>query len=693
MAPYAGAPVTQKFRERWMSVKHIGSSKPVAMVEIRRGRLNRSFHPYPGLGYPAFGDYPGALGIGFWYPDWQVNSPWMTLDGVQNIRLEQSFANNGITTCTIKMDNQALVPTTGPAGILYHAVEKGYYSPLRGFVGKGRPNPGVKKTPFFGKLPYAQIRIRQGYGADQMVTTFLGLIDDVESDSIPNQMIITARDMGGVLVDEYFFGWAKEMVLPSPLTFAPRRLAENHLLVGGGAKASSSQPGSGPDGVVKGEGAWRSGKAAGPENTQWIEITVPAGKYSNIFVSFPYEGMRVYFGIKPTRHNGAAPTYNGEPIPANTFFNPNGTVVPGDEFGGWPYFSGFEASKRGPGHYVSLGGSFGVGNDTIIRLGFRDLAPRDGAFEAGVNRFSANQRHFTPLAIAGRYVVIDDVADIVKCCLRWCGFKGWEVEDTGVNLQEPFVADPSMTFMDVINTIKDMVGYTFFIGEPRDDNNDQDLGYPIFRNNRVYENYTGRTEFIDDSLLLTDAKVKFTNQPDKGMIRCRGIAKNDGVTIDGAGGDIKRIMFAYIPPWAGEQSAKVAGVIKSLTHTDDKFTRVEDCQFGCYLIALQIALAKYTAILPLPANPGIGLDTLQSVIDRTQGLNSRIYVTNRTQEMQFGNNGFWTMELGGALVDTPDVDGVLIDYNKAIQILDRGGKNPWLRKRNGKTLPYGYQDT
>lgn len=684
MAPYAGAPVTQKFRERWMSVKHIGSSKPVAMVEIRRGRLNRSFHPYPGLGYPAFGDYPGALGIGFWYPDWQVNSPWMTLDGVQNIRLEQSFANNGITTCTIKMDNQALVPTTGPAGILYHAVEKGYYSPLRGFVGKGRPNPGVKKTPFFGKLPYAQIRIRQGYGADQMVTTFLGLIDDVESDSIPNQMIITARDMGGVLVDEYFFGWAKEMVLPSPLTFAPRRLAENHLLVGGGAKASSSQPGSGPDGVVKGEGAWRSGKAAGPENTQWIEITVPAGKYSNIFVSFPYEGMRVYFGIKPTRHNGAAPTYNGEPIPANTFFNPNGTVVPGDEFGGWPYFSGFEASKRGPGHYVSLGGSFGVGNDTIIRLGFRDLAPRDGAFEAGVNRFSANQRHFTPLAIAGRYVVIDDVADIVKCCLRWCGFKGWEVEDTGVNLQEPFVADPSMTFMDVINTIKDMVGYTFFIGEPRDDNNDQDLGYPIFRNNRVFENHTGPTEFIDDSLLLTDAKVKISNADDRHIIRTRGMAIKDGATL--WGDSIKRYMFVYVVPWA----KRMAGVLKPFTMYDDLFDTLQQCQLACYLVALQISLGKYTTILTLPANPGIGIDTLQSVIDRTQGLNSRVYVTNRTQQMAFGSNGYWHMEIGGSLVDTEDTVAVLRDYEDAVDQLDQTGIP--LRKRKRKRVTSYYQE-
>jgi hypothetical protein len=75
-----------------------------------------------------------------------------------------------------------------------------------------------------------------------------------------------------------------------------------------------------------------------------------------------------------------------------------------------------------------------------------------------------------------------------------------------------------------------------------------------------------------------------------------------------------------------------------------------------------------------------------------QGLNSRVYVTNRSQEMQFGTSGYWTMELGGSLMDTPDMAGVIKDYDQAIARINRGGRNPWLRKRKGKTLQYGYQD-
>jgi hypothetical protein len=709
-APYAGAPVTQKFRERWLNVaRQVGSNKPVASVQIRRGRLNRTYHQYPGLGYPTFGEYPGVLGIGFWYPDWQVNSDWMDLEGVLNIKLDQSFDQNGVQTCTISMDNVALIETTGHAGMLYHIVEKGYYSPLRGYVAPKRPDPGVKKTPFFNQLPNAQIRIMQGYGEDEMVCTFLGLIDDIESTSVGGQLTITARDFGGVLVDERFFGWAQEKFLPSPLTFAPRVLAENSKLVGGGGRASSTIAGYDAANVTSRGGAgWRSIVHRSPAHTEWVEITVPVSKFSQMFVGFPMEGMDCFVGIKPqapppTNIEGEGgltnPRFNGEDmiLDGDGWWNPNGDIVPGVA-GGWPYFEEIPATKVGPPSYMNLGGAFEVGDGTILRLGFRDLgaatvssdgALLGGGYQAGVDYLQVNARSYKQNAIAGRYVIIDDVADIIRCVLRWCGFKGWEVENTGTNLRMPYVADSAKTFMDVVKVVTDMTGYVFFMGEPRDPENDQDLGYPIFRNARALEPHTAKTEFIDDKLLLTDAKVKVSNADDHCIIRCRGKAKNDGVAL---GGDqVLRIMFAYIPPWAAEQGGHVAGVLKPLTHFDHLFTTVDECEFGCYLIALQVAMLKYTAIVDLPGNPGIGLDTLQSVIDRTQGLNSRLYVSNRTQEMQFGNNGYWHLEIGGSLIDTQDFVGVMKDYKAAILRIDRGRHDPWLRKRHGKVLDYGYQ--
>jgi hypothetical protein len=689
--PYAGAPVSQTFRERWLNANQIGDIAPVGMVEIRRGCFKRFEWNYRAFSTSIWGDFPGALGKGFWYPEWQPLTDWQTLDAVSNIKLDQSFDNNGICTGTILMDNVALVPTTGAADLLYHVIEQGYYSPLRGFVGKGRPDPGIAKTAYFQQLPNAQIRVRQGYGADALVTTFLGLIDDIDTDSVPNQLTITARDFGGVLSDELFFGYAKEKNVTPPVTFAPRSITENSRLVGSSAEASSDDGQHKPGAVlVDDSSGWRSRLHATSDETEWIEIHLPQGKYSNFYVEFAYEGMEGFIGIKPTKQRTPSggkidPTVDGINITPNEWYNPNGDITPGSTNGGWAYFDHIRSTPKGslgPGRKWSFGDGrvFYVGDDTVLRLGFRNLAPVKGGYKAGVTQFKGNRRSFTGAAIGGKYITIDDVSDIVRICLRWAGFKTWEVEQTGVNLLEPYVADTSKSFMDVINVVKDMVGFTFFIAEPRDDDDDQDLGYPIFRNNRVFENQTGKTEFIDDSLLLTDAKVKLSNQDDRGIIRCRGIAKKDGQTV---GGDtVRRLMFTYVPPWAGGQSQNQAGVIKPLTHTDEKFTTLADCEWACYLIALQIGLGKYTAVLDLPCNPGIGLDTLQSVIDRVQGLNSRIYITNRTQEMQFGSKGYWTMELGGSLVDTPEVDDVVNDMRKAVaRGLSRTGQANWTRKR------------
>lgn len=700
--PYAGAVVGQTFRERWLNSVQIGDIAPCGMVEVRRGRYVRSYHPYDSFGYPTFGDYPGAIGTGFWYPDWQVDSDWMTLDAVLDIKLDQSFDQNGVTTLTLQMDNKALVPTTGAADILYHLVEDGYYSPLRGYVAPGRPNPSVAQTPYYNFLPNAQIRVWQGYGQDTLLVTFLGLIDDIETDTgQENQLTITARDHGGVLVDEKFFGWAMEKAITAPLTFAPRNLAEQSRLNGGAANALTTLPGYPASNVTDDNAAsdWVSEPQTDIDSMQWIEINLPAGKYSNFILSTPLDNLHAYVGIQPTPYqddqgNWTNPNVNGVDIShqldANGWWNPLGRDVP---HGGWPYFEEIPSTVSGSARWYSFDGVFQFGNATTVRIGFQNLQKISSlgpGYYASVTRFLCNQRAFNQNAIAGKFVIIDDVADIVRCVLRWCGFKGWEVEDTGTNLLEPYVCDQSVAFMDMINTVKDMVGYTFFIGEPLDPDDDQDLGYPIFRNNRVMEDSTAPTEFIDDQLLLTAAKVKLSNADDHCIIRCRGIAKNDGVPL---GGDsVDRIMFAYIPQWAGEQAAKQAGVLKPVTHTDELFTTIDDCEFGCYLIALQIALLKYTAIIDLPGNPGIGLDTLQSVIDRTQGLNSRFYVTNRTSEMKFGNDGYFTLELGGSLVDTPDLVSVLSDYKAAIKRIDRGQRNPWLRKRKGTYLAYGYQD-
>ncbi len=498
IGPYSGAPVSQVFRERWMTSAQLGDIAPVGLVEVRRGQLLRSSHPFADSD-SSFGVYVDARANGFYYPDWQAVDDWTTLDSVQNVKLDQSFDSNGITTATIKLDNLKLTPTVGAAGILYHVVERGYYSPERGLVAYGRPDPGITQTPFFRRLPNAQIRVRQGYGADEMVTTFLGLVDDVDTNSVPNEITLTCRDFGCVLTDEYIIA----------------------------------------------------------ENTEGLNPPL-------IFTSEAYTVRR--------------------------------------------------EALEGP--------------------------------------------------VESR-ILVNDISDIVRSCLRWAGFKGWEVENAGTGLASDFIVDSSMSLMDVINTVKNQTGFTFFITEPRDDSDDLDIGYPVFRNTRLLEQYTAPTEFIDDSLLLTDAKLKQSNLDDRSVITTVGsvppslvdpvagyLPVAGDLTSDGS------ITFTYRFPIF----STYAGVIRPIRHTDPLYVTFSDVQFAAILIALQIALAKYTATLDLPANPGIGIDTLQSVIDRVQGINSRVYVSNRTQEMQFGPSGYWTMELGGALVDTPEIDAVVGDW-------------------------------
>lgn len=714
MRPYAGAPVSQLFRQRWLSAKMIGPAKPVGIVEVRRGSLTRSFHPYDSFGYPVFGEYPGALGHGFWYPDWVPHGDWIALDALQDIKIDQSFSNNGVSSATITLDNMKWVAKSGFASILYHISQKGYYSPLRGNVEPYRPNPGVTENIFDDELPNAQIRIRQGYGADALVTTFLGLVDDIDTNSVPNTMTITARDFGGVLVDERFFGWAKEKLVNDPVTFAPRAAAEERTLEGGGPMASG---GFGIQNIIDTDsnGEWASDAFNDPNHTEWVEIHLPRGQYSNFYLKVPQNGLHVYVGmlckgqgsfqtgvLRPTvdghRLFAADLQVTGREVDSHDssidigWYNPNGTLVPSTpDNGGWAYFMEIPASRAGKGQYYPLGGLFNVGDDTILRVGFRNLQKTSEQFPNGghmhrakVQRLFGNRREFTQNAITADWIIVDDLADVIRCVVRWAGFKGWEIENTGVNLRGPWVCDKNKSFMDIINAAKDMVGYTFFIGEPRDDNDDQDLGYPIFRNNRVFENHTGPTEFIDDSLLLTDAKVKISNADDRHIIRTRGMAIKDGATL--WGDSIKRYMFVYVVPWA----KRMAGVLKPFTMYDDLFDTLQQCQLACYLVALQISLGKYTTILTLPANPGIGIDTLQSVIDRTQGLNSRVYVTNRTQQMAFGSNGYWHMEIGGSLVDTEDTVAVLRDYEDAVDQLDQTGIP--LRKRKRKRVTSYYQE-
>jgi hypothetical protein len=43
---------------------------------------------------------------------------------------------------------------------------------------------------------------------------------------------------------------------------------------------------------------WLSGGHAGPNHTEWVEITLPKGRYENFYLYPRYPGMEVFVGIK-----------------------------------------------------------------------------------------------------------------------------------------------------------------------------------------------------------------------------------------------------------------------------------------------------------------------------------------------------------------------------------------------------------
>src|SRR4051794_18674149 len=215
MEPYSGAEVSPEFLRRWRHgggqsdqavPQHVGKAKPRATMEIRRGRFHRRYHTANEWGGTQFGVIAGGT-PGLWYADWVPEEDWIPINGLKDHRLEQSFQNNGVTAATITLDNSVMQEVAGVVGT-FHRIMHGWFTPIAGYEPSNRPDSGIERSPFYQKLPNAQIRIRTGYG-DELTTGFLGLIDDIETGDSPETASITARCMGGpMLVDQHFFGWA-----------------------------------------------------------------------------------------------------------------------------------------------------------------------------------------------------------------------------------------------------------------------------------------------------------------------------------------------------------------------------------------------------------------------------------------------------------------------------------------------------
>jgi hypothetical protein len=162
-------------RNRWRSRQHVGVARPRQVVQIQRGRLHRTYHPFVMLD----GDSPdfGIIANGKhnhepWHADWEPQGPWMTVPGISTVQADDNLdIATGMaepTAVTINIENVVAVERAGVAGI-FHSIERGYLAPMRGFQSFGRPeDPDATQNEWFDTMNGGvKIRVHQGYGDEQ----------------------------------------------------------------------------------------------------------------------------------------------------------------------------------------------------------------------------------------------------------------------------------------------------------------------------------------------------------------------------------------------------------------------------------------------------------------------------------------------------------------------------------------------
>lgn len=684
--------------DRWRTGQHIADKKPTQIVEFRTGRFKSGYAPWEGppvnasvadpyIREPGDEPPPGWPVTGYgqlywqktWTPDDGDAGVFAEIPNVLDVDMNQDFGSKGITACTVIVENIAYPELTGPLGV-YWSIKRGYYSPNRGFSAPGAPRleegqTAVVANEWFKRFNNdGQLRIWQGYG-NLLVPAFTGLIDQIDTESSPDRITLTLRDFGQALTDQRIFGWNKEPRILDPVIFMDRLRADDVRKVGYEPKASTSHPDHPPSLVTDTDSDtfWLSRPNPDRDDVEYIEIKLPAGRYTDFYAYPQQRAMDHYVAIKAA--NGS--TRNGEPLPDDWVDEGHGTV-PGTTV---PYvrrLNGLDAK----GAYHGLGAEFVLGWGSTLRIYQTSLARRiDGSFYASMIRLFANKRRLSEEAQTRHYVLVDDVSDMVREVLRWAGFKEWDVETAGVRLKERFVVPRSKFYMDVIEAAQEQTGFVFYMKEPT--TLDASIGIPCFRRPVVVEGVDRipPRAMVRDTDLLTDIKTTDSDEPRAYIIRVRGRTAKEGEKSDIfqplSGDSTKRLMAVYRPPWA----SRLGGIVKHVVYTNNAFKTFDDCRAATYFIALQEALEAEKGTFSFPALPGweadsgrrfgVELDTHLAVHDVGTGFAQRLYVTNRQSKFHTGEEATFTMTVSGAWVDTPD----MVEVTRLIRDIPRSSEH------------------
>lgn len=649
------------------------------VVRIQRGLLDRAYAPFDGED-TDFGQIAGSKhNDSPWHAYWRATGDWIDVPNVKQVDVDGAFDDIGVAdpeSATIHIDNIVYVETVGAVGA-YHVMRRGWLAPWYGWQSNYRapnPNPAAVQNEWFDVLNGGfRIKIWQGYG-DALEPVWVGLIDDTDVQSAPDEIVVTARSFGVALTDQRAFGDNKAKEVRSPVIFADRLKADKAIKEGGGASASSSDPSHPPKNVTK-EGDsefWLSQGHGAPDVTEWVEVRVPAGRYETVFINPGYDGMEVYLSIYARHPKGRSVLVDGQEV-ADGWVSQGLGVVPGTN-GGHPYCKKWGSMDAG-GKSRPLGFVLETGDNTVVRISFRNLgfSPGRNDYRAKCARVVAYKRQQQSEAKKSHWVLVDDAADVVKWVFMWAGFKEWVVDPMGVRLKEPMAFHQSDYLVDIVRHMAEQGNYVFYIDRPTD--SEDSLGVPHFVKNNALNQNQSNVQEVTENDLLTGLQTKFSKEALAYIIRVRGKeVTKDGVPL---GEDAtKRIMATYLPPWSGAHhniatgqydvgypfANRLSGIVKHVTHTDNGIETEDEAMMMAIQIAILQALAAFAGTITVPGFPGFGFNDQVSVVDTAAGINTRLWISQKSSSFTTGEDGTWTTTVGGGMTDTPDLLALSFDY-------------------------------
>lgn len=679
----------------WRSGQHVGENKPVFKGYVRRGHLERHYKNAPSK--EVFSYTPGVGGPNsIWYAQWVPDEDFMEVPNILSAKGDADFSQKGVEQVTLEIDNLVLAQQSGLSGI-FHELDRGRMSPSRGERQYNDRSQGTENEwANIWRDEATQIVLLAGYG-DAFFPVFCGLIDDCDLSSVPDRLVVMARNMGKTLTDQHTFMDAKNLWLRDPITFCDRQQADQLTDVASAPEAKSTD-GSHParlaiDGDV--ESAWVSERHGSPDELEWIEVNVPHSRIEDLELFPGGSGMECYISIHTTNTNviggGSARRTDGANVGEGWvdegLGNVPGTTIPFTRF--------IDTLKEKATKYGVRkgGGGYLVGDSTRVRVWFRNLSPikvPQLRYQAAVRELKVFNRERDPSVLKNHWILVDDVSDIVKTVLQWAGFRAdgihaeWEIETVGVRLKDKLVFDRQTFLIDIIWKIAEMTSYVFYVKPPSSfDPEDLSMGneanlstgVAVFRQNSAMKTRPPEKQYlIRDETLLSDIEPHFTNEPLSDSIRVRGTTvakakKRRNPDIHPLGADrTQRYQYSYRPVWARGGRRRFGRIRKPVVHYDEQVDTVFEAKVACLLIAFREALEANQCQADCRFFPPIYLDQQVVVEDASTALFTRLWVASRSWEYRGGESAAFSMTLGGALLDVSDVRLTVAELTKLLNL-------------------------